>query len=176
MGPPWWVGPLGKGTSLSLSPGWSLAAWALARPLGLRECLPTQIPPLFSRLRQPQPCRLPPIPPPVPPLPQAPSILTNLIPEPPNLLATPRLPCLALAHAILPTWNVTPPRLPPTLIYISGFLQNPAQDSPSLRPGSAQVFPPCSVLTYTWNNRTRKLLLTQKNKKRRCKPAPSFDR
>lgn len=55
MGFLWWVESLGKGTFPSLSPGWSLAAWALASTSGAeRESShPYSSPTFVSQLPQP---------------------------------------------------------------------------------------------------------------------------
>lgn len=78
------------------------------QPLGLRECLPTHVPPPLSCLCSLSSRDCPHSSPPVQLPPCAPSIFTNLIPESANLFATFLLPCLTLASAFLPTWNVTP--------------------------------------------------------------------
>lgn len=97
-GLPWWVGPLGRGD-------WSLARCALAPISGLREPLP---PPTFllhfpSLAVQLGDCPFPTS------SPGSLLLLPTSFLSLANLFATPQPPSLALAHAILPTWNVTPP-------------------------------------------------------------------
>lgn len=105
-----WVGPLGKGTFLSFSPGWSLAGWALAPTSGAERVSshPYSSPTFSSQLPQPGDC---------PFSSSGPDFLSRFLQSLPtsflslaNLFATPLLPRLALrpAHAIHPTWNVTP--------------------------------------------------------------------